>query len=84
VPAVWNHYAERIQAKIRNREFDLLLLDNWMKLPTLADQPEVEALALLSANYELLDTLSLQLLDRPGGGYYRVQIWRPKNSPVDT
>ncbi len=80
VLAVWNNYAERIHTKIRNREFDLLLLDHSMILPTSTGESAAEARAFLGEYYQLLDTIRLQLLDRPGGGYYSVEIWRPKNA----
>ena len=73
---IWERYVQLIQGKIKNREFDLLLIDNWMRLPKSLRDTEVDTQTLLRQNYRKT-AIVLSLPQRPGGGDYNVQIWKP-------
>ncbi len=91
VPEIWERYVNMIQNKIRNREFDLLLIDNWMPFPTSIQNSGKGAETLeeslqnigketenqLKANYKMTAEITLPLVKRPGGGNYQLQIWKP-------
>jgi hypothetical protein len=91
VPEIWERYVNLIQGKIRNREFDLLLIDNWMPFPTSIQNSGKGAETLeeslqnigketenqLKANYKMTAEITLPLVKRPGGGNYQLQIWKP-------
>ena len=84
IPEVWERYVKLIQTKIKKQEFDLLVIDHWMRLPTskpsltLIQTAESETLALLKVHYTETDTMMLPLADRLGGGKFRVHLWKPK------
>lgn len=89
VQEVWARYVELIQGKIRNQEFDLLLMDHWMNLPSSMNYSEndTEAFsmkysendtkALLNKYYAQTGNVTLPLAKRLGGGNYQVRIWKP-------
>jgi hypothetical protein len=91
IPEIWDRYVNQIQTKIQNREFDVLLIDNWMPLPQsigmlrhnavpspkLTQNPGVDTHTLLKENYERTAAITLPLVKRPGGGNYQLQIWKP-------
>lgn len=91
VPDIWERYVNMIRSKIQNREFDLLLIDNWMPFPTSMQKSAIEAETLLESmqnirkdtekqlrgNYTMTAEITLPLVKRPGGGNYQLQIWKP-------
>ncbi|MFT4520391.1 MAG: hypothetical protein ACI9JM_002794 [Halioglobus sp.] len=77
VPEVWERYVENLHRKIRNQEFDLLLIDNWMPLPNLKKGSGVDTETLLKEHYRKAANMKLPLMKRLGGGGFRLQIWRP-------
>lgn len=78
VPEIWERHVDFIQSKIENKEFDLLLIDYWMHLPKSAQESAIDTKVLLKRYYRRVDTISLPLMDRLGGGEFSVQIWKPK------
>ena len=86
VEQIWERHVEFIQSKIKNQEFDLLLIDQWMPLPTLSQDSAVDTKELLQHYYEKTATYTLPLAKRPGGGNYRIETWKPiptKPDPAD-
>ncbi len=81
-PQIWERHVERIQSKIVNREFDLLVIDNLMSLPKSFQDSGVDTQALLEAHYKLVAEIKLPLMKRLGGGGYRVKIWKPRRAPA--
>ena len=91
VPEIWERYVNLIHGKIQKREFDLLLIDNWMPFPTSIQDSakktetllesmqrvKVDTERLLKANYMMTAEITLPLVKRPGGGNYQLQIWKP-------
>jgi hypothetical protein len=91
VPEIWERYVTLIRNKIQNREFDLLLIDNWMPFPASMQDSEIGAETLLesmqnirkdtekqlTANYKMTAEITLPLVNRPGGGNFQLQIWKP-------
>lgn len=77
VPEIWERHVEFIQSKIKNQEFDLIMLDHWMQLPTSFQENPVDTKVLLEKHYIKTGEMTLPLANRPGGGGYRVQIWKP-------
>ena len=77
VVALWEQFVAQIQRKIANQEFDLLLIDNKMNLPESLFNTEVNTKALLRQHYQMSDRVKLPLMDRLGGGRFRVQVWKP-------
>lgn len=82
VAEIWEDYVNHIASKIRNREFDLLVMDNWMHLPSSLANPDLDLESLLGSHYEQTDAFGLHLVDRPGGGSYRIKLYRPSAPPV--
>jgi hypothetical protein len=77
VTAVWDRYVEYIQSKIRNQEFDLLLIDQGMyPLPTAWTKSAVDTQTLLMDHYKRTATIMLPLSKRLGGGTQAVEIWK--------
>jgi hypothetical protein len=77
VLAVWEGFVAQIQRKIANQEFDLLLIDSMMNLPESLLNAEVNTKALLREHYQLSARVKLPLMERLGGGSFRVQVWKP-------
>ena len=77
VPEVWERYVNFIQDKLRKKEFDLLLIDNWLLLPNSILGSEPDTLTVLKRHYKRTDTIILPLVKRPGGGKYRIRVWKP-------
>jgi 4-amino-4-deoxy-L-arabinose transferase-like glycosyltransferase len=84
VPEIWARYVKMIQTKIKKREFDLLVIDNWMQLPNAKQDSEIDTATLLEEHYKLTDNITLPLMKRLGGGVFRVQIWKPITATADT
>ena len=77
VAVVWERYVENFQEKIRNQEFDFLLIDMWMPLPNSQKDISVDTQALISQFYTVSDDLRLPLMNKRGGGVFRLRIWTP-------
>jgi hypothetical protein len=77
VEEVWEHYVEFIHSKIENREFDLLLIDNWASLPSSIRDSGIDNSAALRTHYKQTGHITLPLMKRQGGGNYRVRIYKP-------
>lgn len=78
VAVVWNRHVDRIQTKIRNQEFDLVLIDTWMALPTYMADPGTDTKKLFEQHYERTDQFALPLIERRGGGKFGLEVWKPK------
>jgi hypothetical protein len=77
VQEIWKRHVELIQGKIRNQEFDLLVMDDWMSLPSLMITSANDTEALLKKYYSQTANVTLPLAKRLGGGTYRVHVWKP-------
>ena len=82
VAAVWERYVENFQKKIRNQEFDLLLIDVWMPLPNSQKDIGDDTQTLIKQFYEVSDDLRLPLMNKRGGGTFGLRIWTPLKIPV--
>lgn len=78
VHEIWERHVARIESKIENREFDLILLDTWLKLPRSIRNTEADTNRVLDANYDLVAELPVHLMKRPGGGAFRIRMYKPK------
>jgi len=76
---IWTKHVNRIYAKIEAQEFDLILLDPWLQLPTPSPRSNIkfDAQALLRKYYYRSEVIVLNLAMRPGGGAYQMQVWKP-------
>lgn len=77
IPEVWERYVKNIHKKIRNQEFDLLLIDNWMRLPNTQKDSDVDTEALLKEYYKKSSRMILPLMKKHGGGDFSLEVWRP-------
>jgi len=77
VPEIWERHVEFIQTKMKHQEFDLLLIDQWMPLPTSMRDSAVDTKTLLKKHYKRTASVTLPLAKRLGGGNHVVQIWKP-------
>jgi hypothetical protein len=84
VEQIWERYVEFIQSKIKNQEFDLLLIDQWMPLPTSIQDSAIDTKELLQHYYEKTATYTLPLAKRPGGGNYLIETWKPIPTKPDS
>jgi 4-amino-4-deoxy-L-arabinose transferase-like glycosyltransferase len=82
VGEVWERYVKNIQKKIRNQEFDLLLIDMWMPLPNSQKDKSVDTQTLISQFYKVSDSVQLPLMNKRGGGVFGLRIWTPITSRV--
>ncbi|CAA0106086.1 Uncharacterised protein [Halioglobus japonicus] len=74
---VWERFVKQVQTKIETQQFDLLLIDNKMNLPQSLLNTEVNTKAILKEHYQLTANVKLPLMDRLGGGNFRMQVWKP-------
>ena len=72
----------KILKKIRNQEFDLLLIDMWMPLPNSQKDKSVDTQTLISQFYKVSDSVQLPLMNKRGGGVFGLRIWTPITSRV--
>ena len=77
VSEIWDNHIELIQTKIKNQEFDLLLIDPYMMFPSTSQNPVADTQTLLRAHYKRTADVPLLLANRSGGGKFNVQIWKP-------
>lgn len=82
VAVVWERYVEDFQKKIRNQEFDLLLIDTWMPLPSSKKDMGDDTQALVKQFYQVSENLWLPLMSKRGGGVFALRVWTPITSPV--
>jgi 4-amino-4-deoxy-L-arabinose transferase-like glycosyltransferase len=77
---LWESYVAGIYDGIESRKFDLIILDQWTKLPgSLSGNLNAElGVKLLQRYYKRTEKFSISLADRPGGGKYTLHIWEPK------
>jgi uncharacterized membrane protein YvlD (DUF360 family) len=76
---IWSKHVNRIHAKIEAQEFDLILLDPWLQLPTPSPRSTIklDAQVMLRKYYYRSEVIVLNLANRPGGGAYEMQVWKP-------
>ncbi len=84
VPEIWERHVQFIQNKIKNQEFDLLLIDQWMPLPISTNDSSIDTKMLLKNHYKRTANISLPLANRLGGGNHTVQVWKPIPAALDT
>ena len=77
ISKLWDNHIELIQTKIKNQEFDLLLIDRHMVFPSTSQNPAAGTQTLLEAHYKRTTDVPLLLANRLGGGKFNVQIWKP-------
>lgn len=77
ISEIWERYVQSIHDKIRNQEFDLLLIDNWMPLPKSTKDSAIDTRTLLEEHYTLTAKVSTPLAKRLGGGAFNMQVWKP-------
>ena len=82
VTAWWERYVENVQEKIKNQEFDLLLIDMWMPLPNSQKDVRVDTQSLISQFYKVSDDLQLPFMRKRGGGDFDLRIWTPITPPA--
>jgi len=77
---LWTDYSQHILGMIEARKFDLILLDQWMPLPEPSPRSnlKVDSKAVLREHYYHSEDITLNLAKRPGGGSYRIAVWKPK------
>jgi len=80
VADIWEDHVLRIQSKLENREFDVLLIDQWLPLPKSVHEDTPDTMAVLKEHYKITGRIKLSLAQRRGGGTYRMQIWKPKEN----
>jgi hypothetical protein len=78
VAEIWDRYVKNLGESLQRREFDLVLLDNWMTLPVSLSGQGPDLKASLEHNYRQVDQFVLPLMQRPGGGRYRVRVYKPR------
>ena len=85
VGTLWAAWVEDVHTRIRERRFDLLLVDFWTQIPDGVDAQgaEVDGPTLLRKHYRVRETLDVAVANRPGGGNFPVQIWEPRRKPRD-
>lgn len=81
VAEIWETHVELIESKIINKEFDLIVIDNWMNLPRTAHARSADPRRALDENYVLVADVPLHLLNRLGAGVFKVRIYKPEKSP---
>lgn len=76
---VWEKYLKDIHWRIETQKFDAIILDQWMKIPSIAGNSDtaVDGSAHLKKYYERSEVIKISLADRPGGGKYYMSIWEP-------
>jgi hypothetical protein len=79
--ALWTKHVGHIRQKLKAQEFDLILLDQWMAMPEDVAGGE-STNALLKNYYYRSGMIVLSLAERPGGGNYRIQVWKPLHDSV--
>ena len=75
---IWERHVRLVQRKITNQEFDLLVLDNWQRLPQSLTENGVDTNTLLSQYYKKTrPPVKLSLASHPNGGKYTLHFWEP-------
>ncbi len=80
VSAIWEKHVKIVQQKLADQEYDLVLLDQWMQMPEPITGPDAVTRKLLQTHYECIETFTLSLPDRPGGGPYRIRAYKPRET----
>jgi hypothetical protein len=77
---IWDDHVRRIHEMVERREFDLILLDQWMLMPEPSPNSHLtlDVQQALEEHYYLSESIILLLAKRPGGGGYNIRVWRPK------
>lgn len=79
--AIWNAWLAGLYARIRAGEFELLLLTPWDVQGIFEANPPPEGgdgVAELNRHYEITETFPISMSERPGGGTFPMQVWRPR------
>jgi len=84
VDAIWEAHVKRIHGMVRRREFDAILVDGWTQLPMMPPGSDyaVNGMELMERYYEKGRTLPVSAANRPGGGTFAVQVWRPRSGEI--
>ena len=82
VESLWEQYLTMLYEKVRNKEFDLVIVSPWdfngifiSNPPPFADMGGAEY---FQQFYYVDEKIRLSMTDRYGGGAYDLRIWRPK------
>jgi hypothetical protein len=80
VKTIWEKYIAQLYKNIETQKFDLIILDRWTRIPNppLGSDISIKGIDHLKQYYEKSEKISLSLIDRPGGGVYKLNIWRRK------
>lgn len=78
--ALWEAHVKRIHNGIAQKEFEMIVLDEWSRLPEMSpgDILVNNDAKILKGYYELTGTIQISLANRPGGGRYTMKIWEPR------
>ena len=83
VESLWEQYLTMLYEKVRNKEFDLVIVSPWdfngifiSNPPPFADMGGAEY---FQQFYYVDKKIRLSMTDRYGGGAYDLRIWRPKS-----
>ncbi|NND66279.1 MAG: hypothetical protein HKN19_01715 [Halioglobus sp.] len=84
VDGIWERHVKRVHDLIRRREFDAVLVNPWTPLPMMPPGSgyAVNGRELLEQYYEKKRLLPLAAANRPGGGSYPIEIWRPREGEI--
>ncbi len=77
VPALWERHVRLIEKKILNQEYDLILMDHWMQMPKSIIGSDADPGTALQTHYRKIEEVGLPLAGRPGGGNYRINVYKP-------
>jgi hypothetical protein len=85
VAAIWRAYLEQLYADVRERKFDLVLLTPWDVQGIFQANPppgmDVKGVEYFKRYYHITETFPISLTERPGGGTFQMQVWRPRAEP---
>jgi hypothetical protein len=78
--ALWDKHVSRIHKNIREKRFDLIVLDAWTGIPetSLESTERMTAQQLLKKHYRVSDKFSVTLANRLGGGSFPIKVWKPR------
>lgn len=83
VAVLWDSWVKGVHQDVANRRFDVIVIDTWTDIPDLKVEggPTLVGNTLLKKHYRLEEALPITLANRPGGGNFGIQIWKPLPIP---
>ena len=82
VESLWEQYLTMIYEKVKNKEFELVIVSPWDFHGIFVRNPppyaEIGGIEYLQQFYYVDKKIRLSMTDRYGGGAYDLRIWRPK------